>query len=37
VGGGRQTISGVVLQNEGRALGLFPGAKESGTVLLEGQ
>jgi hypothetical protein len=36
-GGGRHTISGVVLQNEGRALGLFPGSNGSGTVLLEGQ
>jgi hypothetical protein len=37
VTGGKQAISGVVLQNEGRALGLFPGTNESGAVLLEGQ
>jgi hypothetical protein len=35
--GGRQTFSGVVLQNEGRALGAFSGTNESGTVLLEGR
>jgi len=34
---GRQTISGVVLQNQGRAIGLFPGTAASGTVLLEGR
>jgi hypothetical protein len=34
---GRQTISGVVLQNDGRARGLFHGTNESGAVLLEGQ
>jgi hypothetical protein len=33
----RTTISGVVLQNEGRALGSFTGTNESGGVLLEGQ
>ncbi len=34
---GRQTISGVVLQNQSRALGLFSGTHGSGTVLLESQ
>jgi hypothetical protein len=33
----RKTISGVVLQNENRALGSFTGTNESGGVLLEGQ
>ena len=31
------TISGVVLTNEGVARGFFPGANESGAVLLQGQ
>jgi hypothetical protein len=34
---GRQSISGVVLQNESRARGLFSGTNGSGAVLLEGQ
>jgi hypothetical protein len=34
---GKQTISGVVLQDEGRALGLFRGTNQSSPVLLEGQ
>jgi hypothetical protein len=33
----RQSISGVVLQNESRARGFFPGTSASGSVLLEGQ
>jgi hypothetical protein len=34
---GKQTFSGVVLQNEGRARGFFPGTNASGSVLLQGQ
>ncbi len=34
---GRKAISGVVLQNQGRAVGFFPGTSASGTVVLENQ
>jgi hypothetical protein len=37
VTGGKETILGVILQNDSRALGFFPGTNESGAVLLEGQ
>ena len=36
-GSGRQTVSGVVLQNAGSACGFFQGANESGALLLQDQ